>query len=300
MKTAPEHSDFAYPAFLTLEQGSDEWHIFRIGHKMASETPALLGASQFDPYTPLQLFEIKRGYRQIEDNPAMAFGRKHEADARRAMSEIIGADFEPVVVVGEDDYAASLDGWNHEARVLAEIKCPYTGQASHTWKLAAEGQMRPDYEYQLQHQMMVTNTPIAHFGVYDAASGEILVLTEKRNDALIEEIRAAWDAFWPGYLSDTAPEPSERDYVDIDTDEAHALMGQYLELSHSIKALEQDKEEARKRLIELAGAGCARIGEHKITRFHRRGNVNYKKVPELKDVDLDAYRAKGSWQYRIS
>ena len=37
-----------------------------------------------------------------------------------------------------------------------------------------------------------------------------------------------------------------------------------------------------------------------VTRFWKQGSVDYKKVPELKGVDLEAYRQKGRWERRVS
>ena len=37
-----------------------------------------------------------------------------------------------------------------------------------------------------------------------------------------------------------------------------------------------------------------------VTRFWKSGNVDYKKIPELSVIDLDAYRAKGRFETRIT
>ncbi len=59
-------------------------------------------------------------------------------------------------------------------------------------------------------------------------------------------------------------------------------------------------ELSRQGLIALArhpreqGAGVA------VTRFWKAGNVDYKKVPQLKGVDLDAYRGKSRQEVRVT
>ena len=59
-------------------------------------------------------------------------------------------------------------------------------------------------------------------------------------------------------------------------------------------------EAARGALLALAqhpkesGAGVT------VTRFWKAGSVDYKKVPQLQGVDLEAYRRKGAEEVRIS
>jgi hypothetical protein len=37
-----------------------------------------------------------------------------------------------------------------------------------------------------------------------------------------------------------------------------------------------------------------------VTRYWKAGSVDYKRVPELASVDLDAYRQKGRWETRVT
>jgi len=59
-------------------------------------------------------------------------------------------------------------------------------------------------------------------------------------------------------------------------------------------------EEARQALVDLAqhpkeqGAGVT------VTRFWKQGSVDYKAAPQLKGVDLDAYRGKAREEVRVS
>lgn len=52
-------------------------------------------------------------------------------------------------------------------------------------------------------------------------------------------------------------------------------------------------------MCELAGANSARGGGVRVTRFMQAANVDYKRVPELTGVDLNAYRGKPSLRYRV-
>ena len=37
-----------------------------------------------------------------------------------------------------------------------------------------------------------------------------------------------------------------------------------------------------------------------VTRYWKAGNIDYKKVPELKEVDLEDYRGPGRFEVRVS
>ena len=37
-----------------------------------------------------------------------------------------------------------------------------------------------------------------------------------------------------------------------------------------------------------------------VTHYWKSGSVDYKRVPELAGIDLDAYRQKGRWETRVT
>jgi hypothetical protein len=74
----------------------------------------------------------------------------------------------------------------------------------------------------------------------------------------------------------------------------------YVSLKRDADALVARLDSAKDRLLELsthpseAGFGVS------VTRYWKQGNVDYKRVPQLKEVDLDAYRQKGRFETRVS
>lgn len=71
----------------------------------------------------------------------------------------------------------------------------------------------------------------------------------------------------------------------------------YERLMHSLR----EKEKAcKEQLIALSdGVSCKGNGV-KITKYFRQGTIDYKSIPELKDVDLDKYKKDPSEFWRIT
>ena len=174
---------------IELIQGSQEWLDFRRTKRMASETAAIMGLSPWQK--PKHILEAKRG-KDAKSNPAMRRGQELEPKARAAYEEVVGI-LRPAVFV-DGDYGASLDGITFDEDLVVEIKCPYKGKQSELWAEAMDGRIPNHYAVQMQHQMMVTGIDEAHLWVYDGSEGIAVPL--KKDDAVIEKIRSAWDKFW--------------------------------------------------------------------------------------------------------
>ena len=59
-------------------------------------------------------------------------------------------------------------------------------------------------------------------------------------------------------------------------------------------------EKKRWALLRLAGEASASGAGACVTRFFRAGLIQYSAIPELQSVDLDSYRKKGSWEWRVT
>ncbi|HRF11267.1 MAG TPA: hypothetical protein PLR37_03900, partial [Candidatus Accumulibacter phosphatis] len=59
-------------------------------------------------------------------------------------------------------------------------------------------------------------------------------------------------------------------------------------------------ESAKDRLLELSTHPSETGFGVSVTRYWKQGNVDYKRVPELQGVNLDAYRQKGRFETRVS
>jgi putative phage-type endonuclease len=283
------------PTIVNLPQGSPEWLAYRLAKRNASESAAVMGLSPW--MTPYQLWLAKTDRQQTLVTAAMQRGTDLEPLARRVYEEQTGLVMQPLVMEA-GPYSASLDGMTLEADLVLEIKCPVRGTRSELWQSVAAGEIPEHYRVQIQHQLMVSGAQTAHLWVFDGERG--LLHSVARDEALMERIQAAWDGFQRYLDDDTPPALTEADTV-VRTDSAWAEAAQaYAVIKREAELLAERLEAARQSLVALAqhpreqGAGVA------VTRFWKQGSVDYKKVPQLKGVDLSHYRGKAREEVRVS
>ena len=278
-----------------LVQGSPEWHAHRANYRNASETAIVLGESPWT--TPYQLWELRTGRKAPTVNAAMARGTAMEPLARLAYEELTGQVMQPLVLV-DGDYSASLDGLTFGGELLLEIKCPVKGKTSSLWQAVANGEIPVHYRWQLEHQFMVSGARQGHLYVFDGHEG--LLQEVSPDPATWPRIRTAWDEFMHYILSDTPPPLTERDKVQRSDPAWQEAAERYLALKTEADRLADQVDAAKSVLIALAEqpseTGCGVT----VTRFWKQGSVDYKKVPELAAVDLEAYRQNGRWETRIA
>ena len=230
-----------------LIQGSDQWHRHRILYRNASETAAVMGLSPW--LTPYGLWEIKTGRRTQECNFVMQRGLELEPLARQAYERDRGAIMEPAVMV-DGDYSASLDGLTFDGKLLLEVKCPYKGHESGTWKEAMVGKVEPHYMVQVQHQLMVSGAERCHFYVFDGKDG---ILVEVLPDvAMFDQIRAAWDDFWKFVVSGTPPPISAKDTVIREDQVWSKAASAFITAKEAAEVAAKAADEAKAKLIALA------------------------------------------------
>ena len=74
----------------------------------------------------------------------------------------------------------------------------------------------------------------------------------------------------------------------------------YLALRAQCDGLAAHFEQAKAHLSALASHPKEQDGGVAVTKFWRRGNIDYKRVPELAGVDLEPYRGGGREEVRIT
>jgi putative phage-type endonuclease len=280
---------------IQLVQGSPEWHAHRRSLRNASETPAVLGISPW--VTPYQLWLLKTGRAEPAVNAAMRNGTALEPLARHAYEVETGNVMQPLVLQ-DGLYSASLDGMTLEGDLIVEIKVPYKGQASALWQAVEAGEVPGHYLAQIQHQLMVSGAASAHLWVFDGERGLLRVV--EPDTATTQAIRAAWDTFAAFLDTDTPPPLVEADTVHRDDAQWAEAAQAYALAKQAALASDEALDRAKEALVALArhpreqGAGVS------VTRFWKAGNVDYKKVVELKGVDLEAYRGKAREEVRVS
>jgi len=112
-------------------------------------------------------------------------------------------------------------------------------------------------------------------------------------------IQAAWEALAVHVDTDTPPPLTDADTVQrLDAEWSLAAQG-FAETKVAADQAAERLEAARQALLALvkhpkeSGAGVT------VTRFWRQGNVDYKKIPALKGLDLAAWRGKAREEVRV-
>lgn len=114
----------------------------------------------------------------------------------------------------------------------------------------------------------------------------------------MHRIRDGWDNF-QHYLSSDTPPPLTDAVLREDADWAHAAQA-FAHAKTASDAADAALAQARDALVALTkhprelGAGVA------VTRYWRAGNVDYKKVPALQELDLITYRGQAREEIRVT
>jgi len=177
---------------IPLDQGTDEWHAWRMQGIGASEAPCILGENPWK--TRRELFAGKCGrVGLVAESEAMAFGTQTEPEARAAYIATVGVHVEPACVQSTEHawLRASLDGLALDGSRVVEIKC---GTRVH--EHAAKTHRPPIYyKGQLQHILAVTGLAVIDFWCYLPGKPNVHLVVE-RNDAYIGRLLEAEAAFW--------------------------------------------------------------------------------------------------------
>ncbi len=280
---------------IKLVQGSPEWLAYRLSRRNASESAAVLGASPWT--TPYQLWLLKTGRSVTPVTSAMRHGTDTEPVARAAYEAHTGFVLQPLVLEHKG-YSASLDGITFDHDLILEIKCPVRGSRSDLWQDVAAGAVPEHYMTQVQHQLMVSDALFAHLWIFDGQRG--LLHEIPRDEAVMERIKAGWDAFQTYLDTDTPPPLTDADTVQRSDTFWKDAAAAFASAKAAADAADLALTAARDALVKLAvhpresGAGVS------VTRFWKAGNVDYKKVPALAGVDLNGYRSKGREEVRVT
>jgi len=233
-----------------LAQGSDQWLALRKKYGTASEAAAAMSVSPWVPKTPLQLWEIKNGEREIKTNLAMQNGNKYEDEAREAYQILSGKLYEPCCVVDTIDdlpLMASLDGMQHKGGSILEIKVPLNGSCSPLWaEMENNDELPIQYILQMQQQMLVSRTESCQFWVYDWKNKRGLHREIAHDISIQENIKDAWRKFFKG-----KPIPGPKDVVARSDKEWVVAATHWDDANQALKASQVHLKACRTALIDL-------------------------------------------------
>lgn len=289
-----------------LKQGSPEWHDFRRGRKMASETGAIFGKDPYKDAHEISIYKLNGTQKQASPFLQKAADRGHRLEpvARKLVEKKYGELFPPAVVEGENGFAASLDGMATDisgtVTIITEIKCPIKGFEGSRAVGVPDGILEERDKLQVQHQLMVSGASMCVFAIYDEQKNDIITTEISPDAQLQEKIVNAWNDFWSKSIDIGVPVPEAHSYSKREDTVWMNAAKEYLLAELEKKAAESRLAIAKDRLVALAEDKEIKGGGVKLTHAYRNGSVEYKKIPELKGVDLDKYRKNGAYYTTIN
>lgn len=261
----------------------------------ASDCPIIMRKSPWK--TPFQLWEDKLGLSKPEpDTYYMKRGRDLEPLARDAYIMHTGNYVVPKQVFHPHILymMANMDGITEDHSVAVEIKCP--GEMDHL--VAKQGNVPEKYMPQLQHQLAVIG--IDQIDYFSYRDGDFVLIEVQRDESFIKQIYEEERKFWDCVENLVPPEMEGKDFNERNDEEWKEISQLYLEVNEELKGLLQREKEIKEKVIEVS-EGKNVIGNGiRLQKLLRKGNIDYAKIPELENVDLEKYRKPTTQMWRIS
>lgn len=282
-----------------VKQGSALWHQKRALGIGGSEVAAIIGVSPF--MTPFQLWEFKTNRKiqpDIGNMPHVRRGVMGEEVARMMIEQEHGVSFKPKTwSIDGTPFRCSDDGYSLELEKLLEIKC--MGKDAHeAMRVAQESDdisaIPAHYLCQCQYNLYVSKAKECWFYSFRPEDGTLHRVVVKPDAKEQKRLAKAVENFWFKHvIADEPPELTDRDYESISTPEYASAAEEFVKLKQEREVLDAKLKECEERVLKEVGARMAVRGHGLAIRtYNRKGNVQYKNIPELKDVDLEQYRAQ--------
>lgn len=270
---------------------NSEWLKWRNLGCGSSDIASILGLSPWK--TAHQLWKEKTGLEKpvdISNQYQVQRGVINEPKARALFELLHGDTFPPALAVHPkfDFMRVSLDGDNGES--VLEIKCP----SQKTIDEAIAGKVPDYYLCQVDYQMMCAGRKHAYFFCFNPTTekyAEVEIVEDKERQAFIEK---AVISFWEKVQSKTWED--ETDFVEITEMNFSVVSQNWQNAKERLDAAKEELELAESEVLKFADRHKKEVRGFgiKILKSEVKGAVDYKKVPELKGVNLDEYRKASS------
>ncbi len=279
----------------------------RIGKITASRIGSVLGLNKHKKRSEV-MRDIVRAYLGAESefngNEATEHGNNHEEQAILCY-ELVN----DIRVVSNPDFVQHPDyeflGCTPDGLIgddgLLEVKCPYYADL---YTLAD----KPEYLAQVYLQLACTRRKYCDFFVWksdDHYHQERVFLDEA--DEFIGKHINELEQFYCEFIEIINNKEKSAEYLEdlvadlSDDDEWLSLTKKYAELESAYKVMKKQLEDVKEKMIDKAKENGKKIigGGYQVLTQTRQGTVNYKAIPELKDVDLSQYRNPSQTVYTI-
>lgn len=289
---------------INLQQGSQEWLDWRQGVFTASDAPAMMGVSKYKSRDELIKEKATGKTRPVTPELQAIFDEGHQTEdlARPIIEAEIGESLYNVVAVADDlpHIAASFDGITMDDRIIFEHKVYRDSKASkQRYDLAKDGRLLDMDMVQVQQQLLVSNAEKCLFVVSDGTAENMAIVEVEPNRDIQQQIIDGWEAFandlnnyHDAVQADTELQTMYQDYAKAKAEAD--------KLNDAVKVLDKQIKDRAKDITAETGANEIVGDGFTIAKIKRKGTIDYAKIPELDDVDLEPYRKKGSEYFKVT
>ena len=274
-----------------IEQRTEAWFNQRKGKITGSNIGAILGCDPFRKPKDVMRAMIRSALKadsEFTGNIATQYGTKFEPFALADFEMETGLDVIETGFHVSSDYdwlGASPDGLVGIDEVL-EIKCPFGKRESSDFKSILD---QPHYYAQMQIEMLCTGRKKCHFYQWSNVGSNLDVI--ELSQLWLDENLPKLKSFYDQYLIELkTPDKHLLDLVQ--TKEAKELVEKFTKAKAEMDAQKTIVDDCKKKLIAIADKKKSNISGVLVYPIERKGAVQNKNIPELKDVDLEKYRDK--------
>lgn len=269
---------------VNLLQDSEEWLDWRRSHITATDTSVICGKNPYK--TPRQLYNQKIECTEDAVNEAMLRGKKLEEEAREFISRKENLELTPKVFESTECpfMGASLDAVAKDNTIGWEIKCPGVKVMNE----ALNDQVSDMYIYQCQKQMLVMGWDEMFLFFYQSPQTNCTIKIFK-DEKIIEEILEKEHKFWNNLINFEEPALTVSDYESNFDEEANIMASKLMNAIQTRKVLDDEIETLKAHLKDKFGKQPTKLmnAHVKYTPFSRAGTIDYKKLIEDLDIDIE-------------
>ena len=277
-----------------IQQNTPEWLELRRSKIGASDAATIMGVSKWR--TPYDLWKEKSGLGgEQEDNPNMRRGREMEPLILKHAEEALGMTFAPTVCLSKQHpwMMASLDGLSNCGKIGLEIKC--AGRKDH--ETASEGRVPEHYWPQVQHQLLCAELQEVIY--YSFNEGDARLVRVHRDEIYLGKLLEAEQEFLRRVETFDPPELVASDYTEKTDEEWLKAAQELLSCRRDAKLLASREKQLVETLKSMADGRNCRGGGLCVYSSVVKGGIDYSAVPELRDMNFEAYRKPSSVRWTI-
>jgi putative phage-type endonuclease len=182
---------------LQLSQNTPEWLEMRRLKIGASDCAVIMGEAIKKKLRPL--WEEKTLGKQPFVNEYMRKGSRLEPQVLARFNQEHNTSYESACFVHEQKewMLASYDGYDEISGTHIEIKCP---SKEDRFKEMAYGEIPRHYQWQLQHQLAVSNQQMTSLVIYFEETNDLIVRDVYRDEEMIDRLFKAEEDFFNRYI----------------------------------------------------------------------------------------------------